>query len=128
MATTVAPYTDAAVILAGSRSAGTNTTARRPACAACAETAWARLPVDAHATVSNPNSRALVKATDTTRSLKECVGLRVSSLIHRLGSPSSAPSRSALRRGLNPSPGSELAPRLIGVAAASRGLSLHRSG
>ena len=39
---------------------------RNPACAACAATELARLPVDAHETVSNPNSIALVSATLTT--------------------------------------------------------------
>src|SRR5438552_3054223 len=120
MATTVAPYTDAAVILAGSRSDGTNTTARSPACAACADTAWARFPVDAHATVSNPNSQALVSATDTTRSLKECVGLRVSSLIHRSRRPSSAPRRAARRSGLHPSPRSTRSSRAAGSRASYR--------
>ena len=38
--------------------------------AAWAATEFARLPVDAHATVSKPNSRAFVTATATTRSLK----------------------------------------------------------
>jgi len=47
--------------------------------AACAATEFARLPVDAHAAMLNPSSRALVSATPTTRSLNEPVGLRVSS-------------------------------------------------
>ena len=41
----------------------------RPARAACAATAVARLPVEAHDTVLKPNSRALLIATETTRSL-----------------------------------------------------------
>jgi hypothetical protein len=54
---------------------------RSPARAACAETEFARLPVDAHDTVSKPNSTAAEIATDTTRSLYENVGwLQESSL------------------------------------------------
>ncbi len=44
-------------------------TARSPAAAECAATAWARLPVEAQPTVSKPNSIARVIATATTRSL-----------------------------------------------------------
>ncbi len=51
-----------------------NTTAGRPAAAAWAATELARLPVEAHATVSSPSSRALLTATETTRSLKDQVG------------------------------------------------------
>src|SRR5262249_55917595 len=42
--------------------------------AAWAATELARLPVEAQATVSKPNSRAFVTATDTTRSLNDQVG------------------------------------------------------
>ncbi len=35
----------------------------------------ARLPVEAQLTVVNPSSRARVRATDTTRSLKDRVGM-----------------------------------------------------
>src|SRR5438445_12271012 len=42
--------------------------------AACAATEFARFPVEAQATVSKPNSRAFVTATDTTRSLNDHVG------------------------------------------------------
>ena len=51
-----------------------NTKLRKPACAACAATEFARLPVDAHAAVLNPNSSAFESATDVTRSLNEFVG------------------------------------------------------
>ncbi len=44
-------------------------TALRPAAAAWAATAWARLPVEAQPTVEKPNSIARVTATATTRSL-----------------------------------------------------------
>ena len=47
---------------------------RSCASAAWAATEFARLPVEAHATVSNPNSCALATATATTRSLNEQVG------------------------------------------------------
>ncbi len=40
-----------------------------PARAACADTELARLPVEAQATVSKPNSIAFEMATETTRSL-----------------------------------------------------------
>src|SRR5262249_6845110 len=42
--------------------------------AAWAATEFARLPVEAQATVSKPNSRAFVTATDTTRSVNDRVG------------------------------------------------------
>src|SRR5436190_1612274 len=48
-----------------------NTKDSRPAAAACAATALARFPVDAHAIVPNPSSRARASATETTRSLNE---------------------------------------------------------
>ena len=52
------------------------------AIAACAETELAKFPVDAHDTVSNPNSTALLVAIETTRSLNDNVGRHtVSSLI-----------------------------------------------
>ena len=73
-----------------------------PAAAACALTAFARLPVDAHATVSNPSSWARASATDTTRSLKECVGFAVSFLIHSSRSPSFWARRSARTSGVQP--------------------------
>src|SRR6266436_3913308 len=75
-----------------------------PEWAAWAATELARLPVDAHAATLNPSSRALVSATDTTRSLNEFVGLRVSFLIHTSPRPSSAARRSALTNGVNPVP------------------------
>src|SRR5487761_2456487 len=66
-------------ILDFSRSDGMSVTLGQPMKAACAATDVARLPVDAHAAVVNPRRRALERATDTTRSLNEPVGLRVSS-------------------------------------------------
>ena len=47
--------------------------------AARAATAFARFPVEEQAIVERPNSWAFAHATATTRSLKECVGLAVSS-------------------------------------------------
>ena len=64
-----------------------NTTDTIPARAAWAATEFARLPVDAQAATLNPSWRALVSATDTTRSLNEPVGLAVSSLIHSSPEP-----------------------------------------
>ncbi len=57
------------------------TQALRPASAAWAATELGRLPVEAHATVSKPNSRALATATATTRSLKEQVGWQTASFL-----------------------------------------------
>ena len=50
------------------------TQAFMPARAAWAATLFARLPVEAQASVSNPNSRASLVATETTRSLNDQVG------------------------------------------------------
>ena len=74
----------------------------RPAAAAWALTALARLPVEAQATVSKPSSTARASATDTTRSLNECVGLAVSFLIHTSRSPSLSARRSARTSGVQP--------------------------
>ena len=76
------------MILPSSRSAGTSTTERTPARAAAAATALARLPVDGQASTLKPISVAAARATATTRSLNECVGLPRSSLIHSLRMPS----------------------------------------
>src|SRR3954468_2918881 len=81
-----------------------NTTDVIPARAAWAATELARLPVDAHAATLKPSSRALLSATETTRSLKDPVGFSVSFLIHRSPGPSSAASRSARTSGVNPAP------------------------
>ena len=94
----------AATRLAGSRSDGISTTERSPAAAAWAATDWARLPVEAQATVVKPYSRAADSATETTRSLNEWVGLALSSLTHSDFIPSSAASRSARRSGVQPAP------------------------
>ncbi len=99
--------------LAVSRSLGMSTTDSIPARAAWAATELARFPVDAQAAILNPSWRALVSATETTRSLNEPVGLAVSSLIHNSPSPSSAAKRSARTKGVNP------APRSTGAASAT---------
>jgi hypothetical protein len=57
---------------------GINTKPVKPAAAAWARVAEARLPVDAHPTTVKPNSRAFETATDEGRSLKEKVGFVVS--------------------------------------------------
>src|SRR4051794_38118472 len=78
-----------------------------PARAAAAATAFARLPVEAHAIVVNPSARAAASATVTTLSLNECVGLPLSSLTQ------SAP-------GLIPSSRARLSARCIRVRPAPR--------
>ena len=65
-----------------------NTYDSSPAAAAWAATALARLPVEAHAIVWKPSSRARASATETTRSLNEWVGLAASFLIHTSRRPS----------------------------------------
>ena len=59
-------------------------TAGRPAAAAWAAVALARLPVEAQATVSKPNSMALDSATDTTRSLNDRVGWLTASFLTQI--------------------------------------------
>ncbi len=95
-----------------------NTKLRSPACAACAATEFARLPVDAHAATLNPNSSAFDNATDVTRSLNEFVGFTVSFLIQSSPSPSSAASRSARTSGVNPAPRSTAGLRSVGSRSA----------
>src|SRR5256885_16264538 len=83
-ATTFGSKTLMLATFAGSRSTGMNTKHSRPARAAYAATALARLPVDAHAIVSKPFARAQLMATDTTRSLNELVGFMLSFFRYRL--------------------------------------------
>src|ERR1035441_5603157 len=73
-----------------------------PRAAPWAATELARLPVEAHAIVSKPSSRARVTATDTTRSLKEWVGLAASFLTHTSRRPSRSARRSARISGVQP--------------------------
>ncbi len=89
-----------------------STTDRMPARAAAAATAFARLPVDGQARTLKPSSTAAARATATTRSLKEWVGLARSSLTHRLRIPSSRPSCSACTRRVQPG-------SVLGVLATS---------
>ncbi|CAM5598247.1 hypothetical protein SVIOM342S_03906 [Streptomyces violaceorubidus] len=65
---------------------------RKPARAAAAPTAPARLPVEEQERVVKPKARAASMAWATTRSLKECVGLPESSLTY---SPPVTPSSRA---------------------------------
>ena len=58
-----------------------------PSAAPWAATELARLPVEAQASVVKPSSRARAEATETTRSLKECVGLAASFLTHTSRTP-----------------------------------------
>jgi hypothetical protein len=64
------------------------TTERIPARAAAAATALARLPVEGQARTLKFISVAAARATATTRSLNEWVGLPLSSLIHSCRMPS----------------------------------------
>src|SRR5262249_62196409 len=61
--------------------------------AAWAATELARLPVDAHATVSKPNSRAFVTATETTRSLNDHVGWQTESFLIQISRQPSSSAR-----------------------------------
>jgi hypothetical protein len=82
MATTSPPYTAVVRIFPDSRSAGMNTMDGAPTRAAWAATELARLPVEAQANRVKPKPREAVRATETTRSLNEWVGLAESSLTH----------------------------------------------
>ena len=95
-----------------------NTKLRSPACAACAATELARLPVDAHAATLKPNSSAFDNATDVTRSLNELVGFTVSFLIQTSPRPSSAARRSARTSGVKPAPRSTAGLRSDGSRSA----------
>src|SRR5437667_5679080 len=65
--------------------------ALRPARAACAATAFARLPVDAQPIVSSPNAAAALIAVATTRSLKDSDGCETASFLTQTSAtPSSA--------------------------------------
>ena len=75
-----------------------------PARAAWAATELAKFPVDAQAATLKPSSRALVNATDVTRSLNDPVGFMVSFLSHSSPRPSSAARRSARTSGVHPAP------------------------
>ena len=74
-----------------------------PARAACAATAFARLPVDAHPTVSRPSALAALIAEATTRSLNESDGCDTASfLIQSRATPSLSARRGASTNGVNP--------------------------
>src|SRR3954469_23564698 len=74
-----------------------------PARAACAATELARLPVEAQANRVKPRPRAAVRATDTTRSLNEWVGLAESSFTHNgARTPTAAASAGAPTSGVRP--------------------------
>ena len=76
----------------------------QPMNAAWAATEVARFPVDAQAAVVKPSRRALESATDTTRSLNEPVGFRVSSFSHSSRTPSASARRVERRSGVQPAP------------------------
>src|SRR5690606_34802638 len=80
-----------------------NTQERKPARAAAAPTAPARLPVEEQDRVVKPKARAASRAWATTRSLKEWVGLPESSLTNSPPvTPSSRARLSALTSGVQP--------------------------
>src|SRR4029077_3473001 len=103
MRTSSAPNTCVPRIFAGSRSEGIKIHAFKPSRADCAATEFARLPVDEHATVSNPKLRAFASATATTRSLKLKVGRQTASFLTKSRrDPIFSPSRGAETSGVNP--------------------------
>src|SRR6185437_14905100 len=103
MRTSFAPKTCVPIILACSRSAGMKIQHLNPFRAACAAVALARLPVEEHETVSNPNARALASAVATTRSLKLKVGRQTASfLMNRLFAPIVRETPDALIKGVKP--------------------------
>src|SRR2546430_6355353 len=89
--------------LPASSSSGMKIHALRPARAACAATAFARLPVDAQPIVSSPKAAAALIAAATTRSLKESDGWdTVSFFTHTRATPKRRASAGASTRGVNP--------------------------
>ncbi len=102
MAIKVPSYTAVVSTLAASSEDGMRTTDSQPARAAAAAVAFARLPVDGQASTRKPSSRAAARATATTRSLNECVGLPVSSFTHTVRMPRAAANRSARIRRVSP--------------------------
>ena len=77
--------------------------AGRPARAAWAATALARLPVDAQPTVSRPRPSAALSALATTRSLKLSEGwLTASFLTHTRATPSRRANAGASSSGVKP--------------------------
>jgi len=74
-----------------------------PARAACAATAFARFPVEAHPTVSIPKAAAALSAAATTLSLKEREGWQtVSFFTQTRPTPRRWASAGASTRGVNP--------------------------
>src|SRR5256885_12132377 len=87
--------------LPASSSSGMKIHALRPARAACAATAFARLPVDAQPMVSSPKAAAALIAAATTRSLKESDGWdTVSFFTHTRATPKRRASAGASTRGV----------------------------
>src|ERR1700756_3498005 len=79
------------------------TQASKPCCAACAATAFARLPVELQPTVVNPKRRAAASAVATTRSLNESEGKHTASfLMKRFLTPQRAANLLEAIRGVPP--------------------------
>src|SRR4051794_28044492 len=92
--------------------------ASRPAAAELAATLLARLPVEAQPTVVKPSSRALERATDTTRSLNESDGkLTASFLTHRLLTPSASARFRQRTSGVPPTSGPTVGSPSIGSSS-----------
>ena len=64
----------------------------------------AAFPAEGMATLRMPSSTSMEIAQERPRALKEPVGFRPSSLIHRSSAPTAAPMRFARMRGVIPSP------------------------
>ena len=78
--------------------------ASKPWRAACAATAFARLPVEEQLTIWKPKAFACASATATTRSLKESVG-KADRVVFQVEAPDAqirAPSRGAATSGVMP--------------------------
>src|SRR5215203_6552904 len=103
MRTRLGPYSAVPITLPISRSSGMKIHDTSPARAACAATALARLPVDAHPTVSSPNASAALMAVETTRSLNDSEGCDTASFFtHTRATPSLSASRGASISGEKP--------------------------
>src|SRR5713101_7397261 len=97
----------------------------RRASAAWAATELARFPVEAHATVSKPNYRALVTATATTRSLNDHDGWQTESFLTQTSrQPSSSARLRARMSGVKPT----WCPTAMSPSIGSRSLYRHMLG
>ncbi len=84
---TIAPYAAMKSFMVHGTRPKVKTTAGRPAFAAWAAVAAPWLPVEESSTTGAPTPRACATATAASRSLKDQVGLRVSSLAYSRATP-----------------------------------------